>query len=535
MPINIKEHVPIAARSPYFINCVPSSGSITSATLAVTIQRGSRDAAITSMTDIKSYTLTKTDAIDGIIVFDIAPLVRDYIEHTYIEFTGAGVEVSPDNSIYFVKVYKTVVDGGGTTNTTDYYVAKDGYSTFKDGANFEPTTGATGNYPFPTAVAYDTDVTIMATDCYRQIGQDSYGLIGIYVGQFEHNHPETDSLVKIKFGSGEDWKTSFAATTNVVSYTIADPNDLATRLDNVEQALLYYPIGKKTLGGSWVSGEDYLRVGHFVKASEIGGTETLGEEVTDSYQSAGGNVVDNGNSTFTWDVTNKPFAGQVSVTIEAEAITGFPTPLNASFDIDSFTSSTITVSTQDQSDEDHLTAVISDGQLSLSITYLKEVVNGLDDIASINDQPTIRYEILCEPKYNVIDCYFINKWGAWDTFSFLKKSVESFSTTSNQYKPSIGSVTSNAYGYSTTDHQMKQYNKNGQKSITVNTGFVNESFNLLLEEMMLSEKMYLIIDDVAEPVNIKTTSTEYKTGVNDKTINYTIEFEFAYNQLNNVI
>jgi hypothetical protein len=86
-----------------------------------------------------------------------------------------------------------------------------------------------------------------------------------------------------------------------------------------------------------------------------------------------------------------------------------------------------------------------------------------------------------------------------------------------------------------TDHQKVQYNKNGYKSITVNTGFVNESFNLLLEEMMLSEKMYLIIDDVVEPVNLNTSSVEFKTSVNDKTINYTLDFDFAYDQLNNIV
>jgi len=78
-----------------------------------------------------------------------------------------------------------------------------------------------------------------------------------------------------------------------------------------------------------------------------------------------------------------------------------------------------------------------------------------------------------------------------------------------------------------------QYNKNGFKSITVNTGFVDESFNLLLEEMMLSEKVYLIIDDVVEPVVLNTKNVDFKTSVNDKLINYELEFNFAYNAINN--
>ena len=163
------------------------------------------------------------------------------------------------------------------------------------------------------------------------------------------------------------------------------------------------------------------------------------------------------------------------------------------------------------------------------------IVQASDAIASINDQPTLRYEILCEPKYNVIDCVFINKFGCWDSFSFLKKSVQKFNTTSSNYKRSIGEVGASGFSYSLTDHQKVQYNKNGYKSITVNTGFVDESFNLLLEEMMLSEKMYLIIDDVVEPVNLNTSSVELKASVNDKLINYTMDFDFAYDNLNNIV
>jgi hypothetical protein len=94
---------------------------------------------------------------------------------------------------------------------------------------------------------------------------------------------------------------------------------------------------------------------------------------------------------------------------------------------------------------------------------------------------------------------------------------------------------SNAYSYSITDAQKVQYNKNGFKSITVNTGFVDESFNLLLNELMLSEKIYLIIDDVAEPVILNTSNIEFKTGLNDKTINYTLGFDFAYNEIQGMI
>ena len=69
----------------------------------------------------------------------------------------------------------------------------------------------------------------------------------------------------------------------------------------------------------------------------------------------------------------------------------------------------------------------------------------------------------------------------------------------------------------------------------MNTGFVDESFSLLLEEIMLSENIVLIIDDVYTPVTIQTNQVEFKKSVNDKLINYTLTFAFAYNELNDVI
>ena len=85
MPTALKNHRPVRTRSPFFINCVPTSGNtIESATLTVKIKNGNRSAA-SSGTTLKTYTLSKTNAVDGIIVFDIAPLASDYIQHNVTE------------------------------------------------------------------------------------------------------------------------------------------------------------------------------------------------------------------------------------------------------------------------------------------------------------------------------------------------------------------------------------------------------------------------------------------------------------------
>ena len=510
-------------------------------------------------TTLKTYTLSKSNAVDGIIVFDIAPLASDFLDHSYnndikfgqVEladnsnisanaspvseqgryltlttntsnfcnlkvgdkwfittpaFAGGGgsctssynettwevtllywtatdivfdygegnetfyclslssaaldfgAKAYKDNSaaaneVLFVEIDKTVVDSGGPTETLDiYHTANFGYSGFKDGVNFLPTTGAIGNYGYvawsPT-VAKETDVTIMATNCYRQMGQDSYAILPIFTGEFDRNNPNVSTRGRIKFGPGqvgpspsydtvEKWlwfspdSTSAVTVNNITDIEII-PSDGMT--DQVEYSVTYLPLGKKNLCSNFVTGEDYLRVGHFVDRVDLG----------------------------------SPYV----------------------------------------SDE--------------------------NDLASVNGQDVLRYEIVCEPKYNVVDCLFVNKFGFWDSFSFIKKSMSQMVTTESKFQRNIGEVVNSEYTYSVNAAQKQRYNVNGSKSIIVNTGFVNESFSQLLEEIMLSESIVLIIDDVFTQVTIQTNQVDLKKSVNDNLINYSLTFDFAYNELNNVV
>ena len=85
--------------------------------------------------------------------------------------------------------------------------------------------------------------------------------------------------------------------------------------------------------------------------------------------------------------------------------------------------------------------------------------------------------------------------------------------------------------YNTKQGQRHEFNLNGKKSIKVNTDWVDESFNLTLKELMLSEK--ILIDGY--PAKLVTKSTELYNNINTKQINYTLDFDFNYNTINDVI
>ena len=73
-----------------------------------------------------------------------------------------------------------------------------------------------------------------------------------------------------------------------------------------------------------------------------------------------------------------------------------------------------------------------------------------------------------------------------------------------------------------------------QTKIELNTGFVNEDFNQAVEELLLSENVWIRFESKTLPVIPTKLDMTFKTSVNDRLINHTLQFEFAFNKINNV-
>ena len=141
-----------------------------------------------------------------------------------------------------------------------------------------------------------------------------------------------------------------------------------------------------------------------------------------------------------------------------------------------------------------------------------------------------------ECKYEPYKVTFVNKFGALQDLWFFKKSVESTNVTSEQFKASI--FDQSTLSYKTYKHQQQAFLAQGKDRITMNTGYVNDDHNAVLEELLLSEQVwYTEITETEEkviPVIPLTKSITYKTSVNDKLANYTVDFEHAFDKINNI-
>lgn len=160
-------------------------------------------------------------------------------------------------------------------------------------------------------------------------------------------------------------------------------------------------------------------------------------------------------------------------------------------------------------------------------------LNGVDTIIieGTNSTDRVSVKTISECRYTPAKVRFVNRFGAVQDVWFFKKSIESLSTKTEKYKSNF---ITNVGTYDRSSHQYKTFNVQGNKKITLNTGYVDESYNEVMQELLLSEQVWMEMDDVTTPMNVDTKSLTFKTSVNDKLVDYKLDLSFAYDTINNI-
>jgi len=192
-------------------------------------------------------------------------------------------------------------------------------------------------------------------------------------------------------------------------------------------------------------------------------------------------------------------------------------------------------------------SVIDSGNTDQKIQYI--LITGTQDLvdnstltlssdnSSYSTNTVITLTKVCEPKYTPLSIIFYNKYGALQNMWFFKKSTTNINITSEKFKNNMIDF-DNSGGtpsYALTKHQEKKFVANGKESITINSGFYDESFNEVVRQMLLSEQVWIYDGSSTLPINLKSNTLQFKKSVNDKLISYTISFEYAFDKINNII
>lgn len=135
-------------------------------------------------------------------------------------------------------------------------------------------------------------------------------------------------------------------------------------------------------------------------------------------------------------------------------------------------------------------------------------------------------EQLCEPIYTPVVCTFINRFGGWQYLTFFKANQQGIDVKSKDYNLLPSSI-----DFNPLQGIKQRFNFQGTQKIKCNTGWVDENYSELIQDLMLSE--VVLLDN--KPAIVKSQSFDIKTHLKDKNINYEIEFEYNYGLINDVI
>ena len=141
---------------------------------------------------------------------------------------------------------------------------------------------------------------------------------------------------------------------------------------------------------------------------------------------------------------------------------------------------------------------------------------------------SVRYYLLCEPKYDPVQVAFINRFGVADFITFFKRSDTRGNFKQDSYQKSIYND-----GFTTPSLEVGKYqsfNVNSRNTLTLNTGFVDQNYDETIEDILMSEYVAVYTNSNWVSVVPNRGTIEYQKSINTQLINYTMSFDFGFDE-----
>jgi hypothetical protein len=143
---------------------------------------------------------------------------------------------------------------------------------------------------------------------------------------------------------------------------------------------------------------------------------------------------------------------------------------------------------------------------------------------------SIKYNIVCNQKYPNVRVKFKNRFGQFDWINFNMVNRQSFSTERKTYQPQLGQWESSTFGYNNYDTATQAYIVDSKQMLSVNTNWLSEDYNEIIKQLLVSDEIYWITNEATgalKPLTITTQNILFKTGVVDKLIQYSFDFQLG--------
>jgi hypothetical protein len=136
----------------------------------------------------------------------------------------------------------------------------------------------------------------------------------------------------------------------------------------------------------------------------------------------------------------------------------------------------------------------------------------------------------CAYKYTPVRILWKNRYGQFDYLNFYKAHYTTFGTDQRTYQPQLGSWDATSLTYNVNQNNTQKYIVNTNEILEVNSDWLPENFNEIYKQLLVSDEIYWSYDmasNLVKPLAITTNSVRFKTGVNDKLIQYTVSFSIG--------
>lgn len=139
---------------------------------------------------------------------------------------------------------------------------------------------------------------------------------------------------------------------------------------------------------------------------------------------------------------------------------------------------------------------------------------------------TINIDNRCS-KYNSVDLFFLNKYGAVESFRFNKVRRDNFTSVKNTYRKNPYTLSGTSYTFDRLSHSKSDYYNEMTQVTTLNSDFITESEAVWLKQLINSPRVWMY-DTELIPINVRTSDYEQRYHINDKVFNLTLEVEHSF-------
>jgi len=145
----------------------------------------------------------------------------------------------------------------------------------------------------------------------------------------------------------------------------------------------------------------------------------------------------------------------------------------------------------------------------------------------------VPYVVECAYYYEPVLIAWKNRYGQFDFLNFYKRHNNTFNTDQRVYQPQLGTWQSSTLSYNQYQTRQQRYIVDATEVLDCNTDWLQEGYNELFKQLLVSDEIYWIYDNLnltttlVKPLTIQTNSLQFKTGVNNKLIQYTITFDIG--------